>query len=171
MYGRLSFTADNFITAVFFIAALALFVLAVRSATDMSFLLLLAFSALIVGLLRLCRVWRTGPTVVQYVWQSGIEVDEGKVVDRRAFSALGGRRGFLSPGSWTFATPDERSLAQVFGALRDLDVRFPQDYKGGSAGEEFEHLRKRGLVSGRYKTPDVFKRAWLVADGEASPPL
>ena len=156
VYGRLSRTADRCITAVFLVAGVALVILAVRSATDRWFLLSVAFWAFVVAGLRLWT-FPYGPTLVEEVRESHVEVHEGEAADRRALSALGGRRGFFSPLHWTFAAPDEPALAEVFTRLRDAHVHFSSE---GSArwgpAEIFEELRKNGLVSGTCRKQDEF---------------
>jgi hypothetical protein len=155
VYGRLSKKADYCITAVFLVAGLVLVILAVRSATDRWFLLLLAFVASSAGGLRLWNP-RRGPTLVESV-QSRVEVHEGETVDRRALSALGGRRGFLFPWLWTFAAPDKPALAELFTQLRDAGVHFRSEgsHSWGPA-EIFEQLREDRVVSGAYRKQDEF---------------
>ena len=156
MYGRLSRRADNLISAVLLIAGLALLALAVRSATNRSFTLPLAFAAACVGGLRLWNP-RHVTTVVESVQQSHVEVLEGETVGRRALSALGGRRGFFFPWQWRFAAPDKPALAKVFTALRDAGVHFVSEggHNWGPA-EVFDQLRDDGLVSGPCKKYDAF---------------
>jgi hypothetical protein len=156
VYGRLSRKADYCITAVFLAAGLALVILAVWSATDRWFHLALAFwASVVVGL----RLWHLPyrPTFVEAAGQSHVEVQEGETVDRRALSALGGRRGFLFPRQWTFAPPDKPALAELFTRLRDAGVHFRSEgNQSWGPAEVFEDLRKDGLVSGAYRKRDEF---------------
>jgi hypothetical protein len=161
VYGRSSRKADYCITAVFLAARLALVILAVRSATDRWFHLSLgSWASVVVGL----RLWHLPyrPTFVEEAGlpgagQSHVEVCEGETVDRRALSALGGRRGFFTPWLWTFVAPDERALADLFTRLRDAGVHFrSEDGRGWGPAEVFEELRKNGLVSGTYRKEDEF---------------
>jgi hypothetical protein len=160
VYGRLSRKADYCITAVFLAAGLALVILAVRSATDRWFHLSLAFwASVVIGL----RLWHLPyrPTFVEAAGlvaePSYVEVQEGETVDRRALSALGGRRGFLFPRQWTFAPADKPALAELFTRLRDAGVHFRSEgNQGWGPAEVFEELRKDGLVSGAYRKQDEF---------------
>lgn len=155
IYGRLSRRADTLISVVLLIAGLALLIQAVRSATNRSLTLPLALAASCVGGLRLWNPRRV-TTIVESVQQS-VEVLEGDTVDRRALSALGGRRGFFFPWLWRFAAPDKPAMAKVFTKLRDAGVHFVSE--GGHSwgpAEVFEQLREDGLVSGPCKKYDAF---------------
>lgn len=80
-----------------------------------------------------------------------IVVDIFSAEDRKALRALGGRQQFLWWGPWIFSGRDERALADLLMALRDLGLPFLGAGPGWHPGAIFEDLRDRGLVTGSYR--------------------
>lgn len=89
---------------------------------------------------------------VNSIRSNRVEVMEGEWgPDRGRLRALGGRRGFMTPWVWTFEVEDDRGLAPLLAALRDLGIVFLGVDKGWSPGDIFEDLRERGLVKGPFE--------------------
>lgn len=104
------------------------------------------------------------PYIVTSVSERVVELSEGSpYIDRRVLRRLGGRRSFLSPWLWHFATSDDESLARCLGALRDLGVVFTGiDPAGWSPADVADSLRERGLVSGPFQEIVYVSRGPLI---------
>jgi len=174
MTGRRTVTAGEVVvTLLVLLSGLALVVLAgrsglhivtARSLDDLLTFLALSSAAFIVLLVAGTRLRTVGainyrPTCVQDIQGFRVEVWEGwELPDPRTLRSLGGRREFITPWIWTFATKDERSLAQLLMALRDLGVPFvAKPRHEWPPASVFEELRERGLVTGSCMTTESWR--------------
>jgi hypothetical protein len=146
-----------------------LFSSASDSALDQLGLLLFGLVALSVGVLRSFAlpwllVGSRNPYLVTSIDDTVVELTEGSpYIDRRVLRRLGGRRSFLCPWVWHFATSDDESLARCLGTLRDLGVVFEGiNPAGWSAADVAEWLRERGLVSGPFQEIVYVSRGPLI---------
>lgn len=69
---------------------------------------------------------------------------------RRLLRQTGGRREFLRPSRWRVQYANENELASALTSLRDAGFAFSGAPAGWPPAAVFEHLRERGLVSGRF---------------------
>ena len=68
---------------------------------------------------------------------------------RPMLSDLGGHCG-RGKGQWLYECGDDRQVASLFAALRDLDVPFQGAESGWPPAEVFALFRERGLLQGPF---------------------
>ena len=76
-----------------------------------------------------------------------VDVEGG--IDAEQLHALGARRKLLSRHRWVLGWEDDKGLAVVLAALRDLGFAFAGG-QGWPPAAQFERLRELGMVEGPY---------------------